>query len=93
MKTYKARRRLLFFGTISIIILISIATSVSLRIAEIHKIKMEKLALEENLATLAIDEEKVKNELEKLQDPDYVARYAREKYLYSKDDEFIIRIP
>ena len=31
--------------------------------------------------------------LEKLQDPDYVARYAREKYLYSKDGEIIIRIP
>ena len=29
----------------------------------------------------------------KLQDPDYVARYAREKYLYSKDGEIIIRIP
>ena len=27
----------------------------------------------------------LKVEVEKLQDPDYVARYAREKYLYSKD--------
>ena len=29
----------------------------------------------------------------KLQDPDYIARYAREKYLYSKDGEFILKIP
>ena len=28
----------------------------------------------------------------KLQDPEYVAKYAREKYLYSKDGELIIKI-
>ena len=32
-------------------------------------------------------------DVDKLQDPDYIARYAREKYLYSKDGEFIIKIP
>ena len=30
--------------------------------------------------------------LEKLNDPDYIARYARETYLYSKDGEYIIRL-
>ena len=30
---------------------------------------------------------------DKLQDPDYIARYAREKYSYSKDGEIILRIP
>ena len=30
---------------------------------------------------------------DKLQDPDYIARYAREKYFYSKDGEYIIKIP
>ena len=40
------------------------------------------------------DEEKVLNsDIKKLEDPEYVARYAREKYLYSKDGELIIRIP
>ena len=29
----------------------------------------------------------------KLQDSEYIARYAREKYLYSKEGEFIIKIP
>ena len=28
-----------------------------------------------------------------MQDPEYIARYLREKYLYSKDGEDIIRIP
>ena len=35
----------------------------------------------------------LKSDVNKLQDPDYVARYAREKYMYSLPDEVIIRIP
>ena len=34
----------------------------------------------------------LKVDVEKLQDSDYIARYAREKYLYSKDGEFILNI-
>ena len=36
---------------------------------------------------------KLKSQVADLKDPDYVARYAREKYLFSKDGEIIIRIP
>ena len=39
------------------------------------------------------EEEILNSDIKKLEDPDYVARYAREKYLYSKDGELIIRIP
>ena len=38
------------------------------------------------------EEENLKEEINKLQDPEYMARYAREKYLYSKKDEIIIKI-
>ena len=38
------------------------------------------------------EEEKLQSEITKLQDPEYIARYAREKYLYSKDGEIIIKI-
>lgn len=41
---------------------------------------------------LAADEAELKSEINKLQDPEYMARYAREKYLYSKKDEIIIKI-
>ena len=49
-----------------------------------------KLTLGEKLKD---KEDELNNTVTKLQDPDYVARYAREKYLYSKDGEIIIRIP
>ena len=32
------------------------------------------------------------NEIQKLRDPEYLARYAREHFLYSKDGEYIIRL-
>ena len=32
------------------------------------------------------------SEVIKLQDPEYVARYAREKYMFTKDGETILRI-
>ena len=51
------------------------------------------VVLEKQLTELKNDEAALKVNVEKLQDPDYIARYAREKYLYSKDGEFIIRIP
>ena len=38
-------------------------------------------------------EEKLKVDANKLQNPDYIARYAREKYLYSKEGEYILQIP
>ena len=52
----------------------------------------EKKELEEAFATRLEEEELLKSEINKLQDAEYVARYAREKYLYSKDGEIIIKI-
>ena len=53
----------------------------------------EEKEFERQLAELKDEEEELKGQVTKLQDPDYIARYAREKYLYSKDGEIIIRIP
>jgi len=92
-KKYGIKRRLLFFGTISCVIIISIFCSIILKLGQIKDIKTEKQEIELKLEGLSKEEEKVESKLEKLKDPDYVARYAREKYLYSKEDEFIIRIP
>ena len=52
---------------------------------EIHKLNEQKQVL--------LDEEvSLKAETTKLENPEYVARYAREKYLYSAPDEIIIRV-
>lgn len=59
------------------------------KILDKHK---EKKDLEKEYANLVKKEELLEKEVSKLQDPDYIAKYAREKYLYSKDGEFIIKI-
>lgn len=53
----------------------------------------EAAFLKGEITRLREEEQYLKNEVEKLNDPDYVARYARERYLYSRDGEFTIRIP
>ncbi|MBQ1812607.1 MAG: septum formation initiator family protein [Bacilli bacterium] len=52
----------------------------------------EKVFYSAELKKLEEEEAYLKVEAEKLQDPDYVARFAREQYLYSKDGELNIRI-
>ncbi len=52
----------------------------------------EKAILEDKYDDLLKEEEVLSVDIIKLQDPDYIARFAREKYLYSKNGEMIIRI-
>ena len=54
--------------------------------------QQEKHELEKKYANLVDEEELLEKEVNKLQDPEYIAKYAREKYLYSKDGEYIIKI-
>ena len=42
---------------------------------------------------LLAEEESLNSEVTKLHDPEYVSRYAREKYMYSLPGEFIIKMP
>lgn len=58
----------------------------------IIKLKKEQSVYEKQLLQLEIDEKNLKNEIEKLKDTDYLARYARENYQYSKDGEIILKI-
>lgn len=60
---------------------------------EIYSKYQEKDVLEKKLSSLKDKEEELEADVNKLQDSDYVARYAREKYYYSKDGEFILKIP
>lgn len=52
----------------------------------------ETKKLEEEYNEKMKEEASLKTEIDKLHDPEYVAKYAREKYLYSKKGEIIIKI-
>ena len=76
-----------------IILVVVMGMSVSKVIFQIYDKYNEASELEVRLADLKDNEEKLESEINRLQDPEYLARYAREKYFYSKDNELIIRIP
>ena len=74
---------------ISLVVFVSSTISYFTQIIKTNK-EIEELNNNYN-ETLSI-EENLKDEINKLQDPEYMAKYAREKYLYSKKDEIIIKI-
>lgn len=78
----------LFFGAIISTLGYSLLNSLE----QINEMKKEKEYLEEKIIALQEEEKSLEADIQKLSDPTYVARYAREKYLYSKEGELIIRI-
>lgn len=92
-KAKKSTLRFLVFGVACIIISGTVALSISRLWSEIYQKYKEKKDLDQKLVELKSQEKKLKVDVEKMQDPEYIARYLREKYLYSKDGEYIIRIP
>ena len=92
-KCKKSRRRFFFFGISSLFIIFATTFTVGKYWIEIIGKYQEMTRLEKEMIDLREKEEKLKVDANKLQNPDYIARYAREKYLYSKEGEYILQIP
>ncbi len=86
------KRRLTVFGTISIIVIILFVYNLFSYITLINRLENEQKELENKLVELQRDIANKKEEIEKLKNPEYLAKYARENFLYSKEGEYIIRI-
>ena len=87
-----SKRRLLIFGTLSIIL---IGYSFICLFSYLYKIKdlqNTNSSLNKKLHDLQTKEQNLKTEIQKLKDPDYLARFAREHYLYTKNGEYVIKI-
>ena len=59
---------------------------------QVYAKKSEEKELQKEYKLLLNAEEKLKAEALKLQDTAYVAKYARERFLYSKNNEYIIKM-
>ena len=89
----KKAKRIATFGLISIITIVLTSIALGSVFIEIIDKYQEKNELEDKLIALEEEKKNLENNVKKLEDPDYLARYAREKYFYSKDGELILRIP
>lgn len=87
-----SKKRLVVFGTISILVIVYFVFQLVSNIYSIHNLKQEQNNLNNDYKKLKRDEKELRNEIEKLKDADYIARYARENYSYSKDGEYILKL-
>ena len=78
----------MFFG----VIIITLGYTLVINIKEISSLDVEMKELDNEYSLLLDEEAATLADIKRLQDPEYIARYVREKYLYSKDGELILRI-
>lgn len=85
--------RFIFLGCTSFVFTVyffSLVVNMTVEIAGKYK---EKDQLNNELSELKEKETELSTDVLKLQDPEYIARYLREKYYYSKDGEYVIKLP
>ena len=80
--TKASKRRLTIFGTISVVAIIYFSISLIYSFYSIYNLSQQKKELEEKYIVLQEEAEKLKIDIEKLNDEKYLADYARENYLY-----------
>ena len=91
-KSIKSKIRILFSFIIFGAITVALGYDCLNNILQINDMKKEKKNLEEKLVSLQEEQEILETDILKLEDPDYIAKYVREKYFYSKDGELILRL-
>lgn len=92
LMTKKDKRRITLLMFIFIPLLIMFVSRMFSYWSVIYSNVKEKKELELKYKEILEREDLLKSEISKLEDEEYVARYAREKFLYSKDGEIIIKL-
>lgn len=86
------KRRLTLLGPVFIGVFIVCTITIFTYVYKIQSLKAEQAELNEKLQGLQNEEEELSSEISKLKDPEYIAKYARENYYYTKDGEYVIKI-
>lgn len=97
MAKYKSKKRYkpkgLALSVFCLLLIVAILTLFSKSFIQIAKKHEEKKELKTQLANLREEEETLTKDVDRLNDPEHVARFLKEKYFYSTGEEYIIRIP
>ena len=86
------KRRLTVFGTISILVIIYFLVTLFIQGYNVYKLYEQNNNLKTQYSSLKEKAEDLKIEIKQLHDPEYLAKYARENYSYSKEGEYIIKL-
>ena len=87
-----SKKRLIFWGIPCVIIIFYFIFTLFYSAYELYSLNVEKRHLEKDYVKLQEKAEDLKIDIEKLSDEKYLADYAREHYLYSKDGEYILQL-
>ena len=91
VKNHDSKRIIFLLCSVVVFIVILISTVFS-DWTKIASNKSNTKELQHYYVELQEEEASLNSEVIKLQDADYVARYAREKYMYTKEGETILKI-
>ena len=87
-----AKRRLVWLAPLSVFLIIYFIFTLVTTSINLYNLQKEEKILNDKLTSLKADAKSLKTEITKLQDKEYVARYARENYLYTKNGEYVIKL-
>lgn len=88
----KRMRRIFLVTLICLAVNSYVIYSVGSILNNVYDMQKQTKQLDKKLEELKEEEDILKSEVKKLKDPVYVAKYAREKFFYSGDNEYIIRM-
>ena len=88
----QSRRRLFFLRPICLFFVFFLGVTIVSNSYTLYQLNNDKKNKEEEYEKLQEKTEYLKNEIVKLNNPEYIAKNARENYSYSKDGELIIKI-
>ena len=88
----QSRRRLFFLRPICLFFISFLVVTFATNSYNLYQLNNEESKKNNELNELQEKTEYLKNEIIKLNNPEYIAKYARENYSYSKDGEVVIQI-
>ena len=91
-RSIKHKVRFLLAFMVFGIIITTLGYNLFSNIKTINAMKLEKNVLQTKIVELADEKAVLENDILKLKDPDYIAKYVREHYFYSKSGEVILRM-
>lgn len=91
-KASKSKIRIFFAFILFSVVTGALGYNLFTNVIGINKMLQEKKELKNQLVDLKEEKKILETDILKLEDPDYIAKYVREKYFYSKEGEVILRI-
>ena len=88
----QSRRRLFFLRPICLFFVSFLVVTFATNSYRLYQLNIEENKKNNDLNELQEKTEYLRNEIIKLNNPEYIAKYARENYSYSKDGEVVIQI-